>query len=58
MEAEGERLQREKAREDLAATQRFVVKRNDEDAVQSARERYRERKRQRLETDEQVKPDD
>jgi len=58
MEAEGERLQREKAREDLAATQRFVAKRNDEDAVQSARERYRERKRQRLETDEQVKPDD
>ncbi|KAJ7235481.1 coiled-coil domain-containing protein 55-domain containing protein [Mycena haematopus] len=57
MEAEGERLQREKAIEDHEATQRIVAKRNDEDAVQSARERYRERKRQRLQTEHPVHPD-
>jgi hypothetical protein len=57
MEDEEERLRREKETADHEATQRIIAKRNNEDAVQSARERYLQRKRQRLETDEQVKPD-
>ncbi|KAJ7685221.1 coiled-coil domain-containing protein 55-domain containing protein, partial [Mycena polygramma] len=57
MEAEEERLKREKERADDEATQRIVVKHNNEDAVQSARERYLQRKRQRLETDGQASSD-
>ncbi|KAJ7940599.1 coiled-coil domain-containing protein 55-domain containing protein [Mycena leptocephala] len=57
MEAEEERLKGEKERADHEATQRIIAKRNNEDAVQSARERYLQRKRQRLETDDQAKPD-
>ncbi|KAJ7774572.1 coiled-coil domain-containing protein 55-domain containing protein [Mycena maculata] len=59
MEAEEERLKREKDRTDHEAMQRIIAKRNDEDAVQSARERYLQRKRQRLEADVavEVKPD-
>ncbi|KAJ6547601.1 coiled-coil domain-containing protein 55-domain containing protein [Mycena capillaripes] len=57
MEAEEERLKIEKERADHEATQRIVAKRNNEDAVQNARERYLQRKRQRLETDEQGTPD-
>ncbi|KAJ7046812.1 coiled-coil domain-containing protein 55-domain containing protein [Mycena alexandri] len=57
MEDEEERLKREKERADHEATQRIVAKRNNEDAVQSARERYLQRKRQRLDTDDEAKPD-
>ncbi|KAK7019351.1 nuclear speckle splicing regulatory protein 1 [Favolaschia claudopus] len=51
MAAEEDRVRREKARADDEAIQRVV------DAIQSARDRYLQRKRQRLETDEQVEPD-
>ncbi|KAJ7449843.1 coiled-coil domain-containing protein 55-domain containing protein [Mycena latifolia] len=57
MKAEEERMKSEKERADHEATQRIIAKRNNEDAVQSARERYLQRKRQRLETDVEVKPD-
>ncbi|KAJ7285801.1 coiled-coil domain-containing protein 55-domain containing protein [Mycena rebaudengoi] len=57
MEAEQERLSREKERADHEATQRIIAKRNNEEAVQSARERYEQRKRQRLEADAESKPD-
>ncbi|KAF7363477.1 Nuclear speckle splicing regulatory protein 1-like protein [Mycena sanguinolenta] len=53
MEQEEERLEKEKAREEREATQRIVARRNDEGAVQTARERYQERKRQRLEMEQQ-----
>ncbi|KDQ33319.1 hypothetical protein PLEOSDRAFT_20501 [Pleurotus ostreatus PC15] len=49
MEAEQERLAREKQRAEEEATKRIVARRNDEKDVQSARERYLQRKRQRLE---------
>ncbi|KAF9500839.1 hypothetical protein BDN71DRAFT_1439696 [Pleurotus eryngii] len=49
MEAEQERLAREKQRVEEEATKRIVARRNDEKDVQSARERYLQRKRQRLE---------
>jgi len=58
MEAEEDRLKREQERADHEATQRIVAKRNNEDALQSARERYLQRKRQRIEnTDAEAKPD-
>ncbi|KAJ7709872.1 coiled-coil domain-containing protein 55-domain containing protein, partial [Mycena rosella] len=57
MEAEEERMKSEKERADHEATQRIIAKRNNEDAVQSARERYLQRKRQRLETDVEAQPD-
>ncbi|KAJ7111590.1 coiled-coil domain-containing protein 55-domain containing protein [Mycena crocata] len=57
MDAEEERLRSEKERADHEATQRIVAKRNNEDSVQSARERYLQRKRQRLETEEEPQPD-
>ncbi|KAJ7452380.1 coiled-coil domain-containing protein 55-domain containing protein [Mycena galericulata] len=57
MEAEEERLRTEKQRADHEAIQRIVAKRNDEVAVQSARERYLQRKRQKLEADAEAKPD-
>ncbi|KAF7304900.1 DUF2040 domain-containing protein [Mycena kentingensis (nom. inval.)] len=57
MEDEERRLKAEKAREEHERTQRVVVKRNDEGSVQSARERYLERKRQRLEAAEDAQPD-
>ncbi|KAJ7632651.1 coiled-coil domain-containing protein 55-domain containing protein [Roridomyces roridus] len=51
MEAEQERLEGERERAEHEAIQRIAVKRNDETAVQSARERYLERKRQKLESE-------
>ncbi|KAJ6502514.1 coiled-coil domain-containing protein 55-domain containing protein [Mycena sanguinolenta] len=53
LEQEEERLGKEKAREEHEATQRLIARRNDEGAVQNARERYQERKRQRLEMEQQ-----
>ena len=49
MEEEKQRLQSEKERQEQESRQRVVVKRNDEGSVKSARERYVERKRRRLE---------
>ncbi|KAL4265327.1 NSRP1 family protein [Pleurotus pulmonarius] len=49
MEAEQERLVREKRTAEEEATKRIVARRNDENDVQSARERYLQRKRQKLE---------
>lgn len=49
MESEQERLAREKKRHDEEALARVVAKRNTESDVQSARERYLARKRQKLE---------
>ncbi|KAJ6630834.1 Ccdc55 protein [Mycena sp. CBHHK59/15] len=57
IEAERERLKTEKERAEHEATQRIVAKRNNEEDVQSARERYVQRKRQRLEMDAESKPD-
>jgi coiled-coil domain-containing protein 55 len=57
MEAEQERLESEKERAEHEATQRIVAKRNNDDAVQSARERYLQRKRQKLDMGEEGKPD-
>ncbi|KAJ7439343.1 coiled-coil domain-containing protein 55-domain containing protein [Mycena latifolia] len=57
MKGEEERLRSEKERADHEATQRIIAKRNNKDAVQDARERYLQRKRQRLETDVEVKPE-
>ncbi|KAG6866941.1 hypothetical protein C0991_003857 [Blastosporella zonata] len=49
MEAEEDRVAREKRLEEEEATRRIVAKRNTEVDVQSARERYLARKRQRIE---------
>ncbi|KAF9264652.1 hypothetical protein L218DRAFT_925058 [Marasmius fiardii PR-910] len=49
MEAEKVRLAREKEKAEHEAVQRVVTKRNNEDDVQNARERYLQRKRQKLE---------
>ncbi|KAJ7063325.1 coiled-coil domain-containing protein 55-domain containing protein [Mycena amicta] len=54
---EEERIKAEKAREEEERTQRVVTRRNDGEAVQSARERYLQRKRQRLEAGEEAQPD-
>ena len=49
MEEERERAQKEREREEHEATMRIVAKRNNEEDVQSARARYLERKRRKLE---------
>lgn len=49
MEEERIRVQKEREREEHEATMRIVAKRNNEEDVQSARARYLERKRQKLE---------
>ncbi|KAK1236537.1 hypothetical protein PQX77_000230 [Marasmius sp. AFHP31] len=49
MDAERVRMAREKEQAEHDAIQRVVTKRNNEDDVQSARERYLQRKRQKLE---------
>ncbi|OSC99066.1 hypothetical protein PYCCODRAFT_1373829 [Trametes coccinea BRFM310] len=49
LEEEQERLRAEKARQEQESLNRVVAKRNTEEAVKSARERYLERKRRRLE---------
>jgi coiled-coil domain-containing protein 55 len=49
MEAEEDRLAREKRMAEEEAVRRIVAKRNNETDVQSARERYLQRKRQRME---------
>ncbi|KAI9070382.1 hypothetical protein FKP32DRAFT_1586222 [Trametes sanguinea] len=49
LEEEQERLRAEKAKQEQESLNRVVAKRNTEEAVQSARERYLERKRRRLE---------
>nr|GAT58661.1 predicted protein [Mycena chlorophos] len=57
---EEDRIKAEKDREEAERTQRIVARRNDQDAVQSARERYLQRKRQRLEeaaAEEEAQPD-
>ncbi|KAI0665179.1 coiled-coil domain-containing protein 55-domain containing protein [Cubamyces menziesii] len=49
LEQEQERLKSEKERQEQESINRIVAKRNNEESVQSARERYLERKRRRLE---------
>ncbi|KZT09444.1 uncharacterized protein LAESUDRAFT_646838 [Laetiporus sulphureus 93-53] len=49
MEEERDRLLKEKEREEHESVQRVVAKRNTEESVKSARERYLERKRRKLE---------
>ncbi|PIL24074.1 hypothetical protein GSI_13825 [Ganoderma sinense ZZ0214-1] len=49
MEEEKQRLRSEKDREEQESRNRVVAKRNDEASVKSAKERYLERKRRRLE---------
>ncbi|TBU35887.1 coiled-coil domain-containing protein 55-domain containing protein [Dichomitus squalens] len=49
MDEEKQRMQSEKDRREEEERQRIVAKRNDEESVKSARERYLERKRRRLE---------
>jgi len=49
LEEERERILREKQREDQENINRVIAKRNNEETLQSARERYLARKRQRLE---------
>ncbi|KAI0748213.1 coiled-coil domain-containing protein 55-domain containing protein [Daedaleopsis nitida] len=49
MEDEKQRLKSEKEREEQESANRMVSRRNDESTVKSARERYLERKRRRLE---------
>jgi hypothetical protein len=49
MEEEQARVARAKQLQDHEATQRIVAKRNNQDDLQSARERYLERKRRKLE---------
>jgi len=56
MQTEQERVAREKQRTDEEALQRTVAKRNSEDAVQGARERYLARKRQKMEGTAEAAP--
>ncbi|KAI0709331.1 coiled-coil domain-containing protein 55-domain containing protein [Earliella scabrosa] len=49
MEDEKKRMQSEKERQEQESLTRTVARRNDEESVKSARERYLERKRRRLE---------
>ncbi|EPQ58270.1 hypothetical protein GLOTRDRAFT_57089 [Gloeophyllum trabeum ATCC 11539] len=56
MEEERERMAREKEQKEKEATARIAAKRNNEESVQSARERYLARKRQRLEQQSQSSP--
>lgn len=57
MDAEQGRLKSEKEQAENDAVQRNIVRRNDETAVQSARERYLQRKRQKLEIEAESRPD-
>ncbi|CAK5277402.1 unnamed protein product [Mycena citricolor] len=52
MEEEEDRVRTEAERSEFERTQRTLAKRNDESAVQSARERYLQRKRQKLDAEE------
>ncbi|KAI0928517.1 hypothetical protein AcV5_006064 [Taiwanofungus camphoratus] len=52
MEEERERLLREKEREEQENISRVVAKRNTDESVKSARERYLERKRRKIEEDQ------
>jgi coiled-coil domain-containing protein 55 len=54
MAEEERRQEQEKEQQEKDATQRAVLKRNNETDVQSARERYLERKRRKLEEQTQV----
>lgn len=57
LQDEENRLATEKRRVEEEATRRIVVKRNNEDDVQSARERFLQRKRQRMdETQDPIPP--
>ncbi|KAJ3725928.1 coiled-coil domain-containing protein 55-domain containing protein [Lentinula raphanica] len=49
MEEEHERIEKEREREEHDKTQRLIAKRNTEEDVESARARYLERKRRKLE---------
>ena len=49
MEDEEARVRAEKVRRDQESASRVVARRNDEASVKSAKERYLERKRRRLE---------
>lgn len=49
LEEENERLRKEKERQEQEALNRAVTKRNTEDSIQSARERYLARKKRKLE---------
>jgi len=51
MEAERERVVKEKERQESEATARVVARRNNETDIQRAQERYQERKRRKLETE-------
>ncbi|KAF5365731.1 hypothetical protein D9758_003294 [Tetrapyrgos nigripes] len=51
MEEERERVARDKEREEREAIERTVAKRNKEEDIQSARERYLQRKRRKLEVE-------
>ncbi|KAF8654141.1 hypothetical protein AX16_003671 [Volvariella volvacea WC 439] len=54
MEDEKQRVERAKAQAEADAIQRIVAKRNTEDDIQSKRERYLQRKRQRLEQQQEA----
>ncbi|KAK7467096.1 hypothetical protein VKT23_004156 [Stygiomarasmius scandens] len=56
LEEEHERVIREKQRQEMEAVQRVVVKRNNEEDIQGARERYLERKRRKLEEQASSEP--
>lgn len=58
LEEERERILKEKQREEQESLNRAVAKRNNEETIQSARERYLARKRQRLEEAERAKESD
>ena len=52
MEQERERILEEKERRERESISRVVAKRNNEETLQSARERYLARKRQKMEDNE------
>ena len=58
LEQERERILQEKQREEQENLSRIVAKRNNEETIQSARERYLARKRQKLEEAERAKDSD
>jgi coiled-coil domain-containing protein 55 len=58
MEQEKERLAKEKDLADQNAMQRIVAKRNTQEDVQSARDRYLQRKKRKMEEDIQMVPAD
>ncbi|KZS99225.1 hypothetical protein SISNIDRAFT_16516 [Sistotremastrum niveocremeum HHB9708] len=55
---EEERAQKEKQREEQEARDRILAKRNNEDTIQNARERYLARKRRRLEEEKELEVKD